>query len=362
MCFVWIWEQTAIISLYSINWLVFITETECVYCAVRTGSLYTASLTFSNSTFCPHTVVMCFVWIWEQTTIISLHNINWLAFITETECVYCAVRTRSLYTASLTFRNSAFCPHTVIICFVWIWEQTAIISLYCINWLVFTTETECVYCAVRTGSLYTASLTFRNSTFCPHSVFVCFVWISKQTTIISLCNINWLVFTTETECLLRGTDWKFISIIQILAISGIIQQNAPLSDVIHGAKFISRGGTSQFVQLELAALSLAHKKRSTTVACLPDLLLVNAIRAANIRYTSQLCAVNSNPRPALIARALMWKSPVWILAQRQACIRRPTSHRPHGASVVLLQSCISEAFIRIMKWQWQHIQSLFYAS
>ena len=39
MCFVWISEQTAIISLYSINWLVFIIETECVYCAVRTGSL-----------------------------------------------------------------------------------------------------------------------------------------------------------------------------------------------------------------------------------------------------------------------------------------------------------------------------------
>ena len=29
-----------IISLYNINWLVFIAETECVYCAVRTGSLY----------------------------------------------------------------------------------------------------------------------------------------------------------------------------------------------------------------------------------------------------------------------------------------------------------------------------------
>ena len=39
MCFVWISEQTAIISLYNINWLVFVTETECVYCAVRTGSL-----------------------------------------------------------------------------------------------------------------------------------------------------------------------------------------------------------------------------------------------------------------------------------------------------------------------------------
>jgi hypothetical protein len=33
-------------------------------------------------------------------------------------------------------------------------------------------------------------LTFHNSTFCPYSVFMCFVWISEQTTIISLYNIN----------------------------------------------------------------------------------------------------------------------------------------------------------------------------
>jgi len=48
----------------------------------------------------------------------------------------------------------------------------SIISLYNINWLVFITETKSVYCTVRT-----ANLTFRNSTFCPHSVFMCFVWI-----------------------------------------------------------------------------------------------------------------------------------------------------------------------------------------
>jgi len=59
----------------------------------------------------------------------------------------------TICTASLTFNNSTFCPHSVFMCFVWIWEQTAIISLYSINWLVFITETECVYCAVRTGSL-----------------------------------------------------------------------------------------------------------------------------------------------------------------------------------------------------------------
>jgi len=91
MCFVWIWEQTAIISLYNINWLVRITETECVYCAVRTGSLYIIQ-------------VMCFVWIWEQTAIISLYSINWLVCITETENVYCEVRTGSLYIVQVNSR------------------------------------------------------------------------------------------------------------------------------------------------------------------------------------------------------------------------------------------------------------------
>jgi len=57
-------------------------------------------------------------------------------------------------TASLTFNNSTFCPHIVLTFFVWIWEQTAIISLNSINWPVFIAETESVYCAVRTGSLY----------------------------------------------------------------------------------------------------------------------------------------------------------------------------------------------------------------
>jgi hypothetical protein len=54
-------------------------------------------------------------------------------------------------------------------------------------------------------------LTFTNSTFCPQSIFMCFVWISKQTAIISLYSINWLVFCNrDGVCLLRGTDWIFI--------------------------------------------------------------------------------------------------------------------------------------------------------
>ena len=39
-------------------------------------TICTTSITFNNSTFSPHTVFMCFVWISEQTAIISLYNIN----------------------------------------------------------------------------------------------------------------------------------------------------------------------------------------------------------------------------------------------------------------------------------------------
>ena len=40
MYFVRLSEQTVTFALYYINWLVFITEVESVYCAVRIESLY----------------------------------------------------------------------------------------------------------------------------------------------------------------------------------------------------------------------------------------------------------------------------------------------------------------------------------
>jgi len=43
--------------------------------------------------------------------------------------------------------------HNAFVCFAWISEQTAIISLYSIKLSVFITKAESVYSAVRTGSL-----------------------------------------------------------------------------------------------------------------------------------------------------------------------------------------------------------------
>ena len=51
MCFVFIWEQTATCTTYSINWLDFITEMKSVYCAVRTRSL--------NKAVCASYLIKC---------------------------------------------------------------------------------------------------------------------------------------------------------------------------------------------------------------------------------------------------------------------------------------------------------------
>jgi len=64
-------------------------------------------------------------------------------------------------------------------------------------------------------TICTASLTFNNSTFCPHGVFMCFVWISEQTAIISIYSINWLVFITEAVFTAR---YGLGHIIQVLAV------------------------------------------------------------------------------------------------------------------------------------------------
>ena len=104
--------------------------------------------TITNSTFCPHMYLYVLCESQNKQRLFPYTALTGWFFIIERKCVYCAVRTEHL-----TFSNSTFCPHAVFMCFVWISEQTAIISLYSINWLVCITETESVYCAVRTGCL-----------------------------------------------------------------------------------------------------------------------------------------------------------------------------------------------------------------
>ena len=102
--------------------------------------------------------------------------------------------------------------HNAFMCFVWISEQRAIISLYSINLSVFITEAESVYSAVRTGSLNqtdtVSSLKSQYSEILYGAFITCvgFIRISEQRATFALYDINRVVlYNRSWECLLRST-------------------------------------------------------------------------------------------------------------------------------------------------------------
>jgi hypothetical protein len=98
----------------------------------------------------------------------------------------------------------------VYICVLWISKQTVIISLYKINCLDFITDAVWLLC----GTFYIL--------LSAHKMYLCFVWIWEQTAIISLYSIYLLVFITETQCVycaVRSTSY-FLPIKYIYVLRG----------------------------------------------------------------------------------------------------------------------------------------------
>ena len=97
--------------------------------------------------------------------------------------------------------HSTFCPHNLFMCFVWISEQTAIISLYSINWLVFITYRECVYCAVR-------STFYVLPTQC---IYVFCVDLRTNSDYFTVLHLLVGFYNRDGVCLLRGTFYSLRS-------------------------------------------------------------------------------------------------------------------------------------------------------
>ena len=67
-----------------------------------------------------------------QRTVVTICTAQWSLYVPHSgHYMYRTVVT--ICTTSLTFSSSPFRPHSVFMCLVWISEQTAIISLYSIN-------------------------------------------------------------------------------------------------------------------------------------------------------------------------------------------------------------------------------------
>jgi hypothetical protein len=80
--------------------------------------------------------------------------------------------------------NSTFCPHSVFMCFMWIWEQTAIISLYSMCRLVFVMQTRCVYQEVETPTPVSAICI--TTTFCSAHCFLLHLLYRFTSVLLSL--------------------------------------------------------------------------------------------------------------------------------------------------------------------------------
>jgi hypothetical protein len=137
----------------------------------------------------------------------------------------------------LSFQSPVFmyrqvCPHTVFNCSVWISEQTAVISLYNINWLVFVTKTECVYCTVQAGCLNTCIIQvnvnvwshFHCCTCCSECISCSYPQCSVLTdqTVLSLSFSTWFGIPTHPVAVVTSLSTLATHHVLMLQDSGIL--------------------------------------------------------------------------------------------------------------------------------------------
>ena len=93
----------------------------------------------------PTRVVFVSLWDWRVTAAKDIGYENWRLSL---------IINHLKRSVCLTVWNSALCPQIAVVSFyIIISEQRAIFSLYGITWLVFITESECVYCEVRAAPI-----------------------------------------------------------------------------------------------------------------------------------------------------------------------------------------------------------------
>ena len=111
----------------------------------------------------------------------------------------------------------------------------------------------------------TDSIFIYNSTFCPHSVFMCFVWIWEQTAIISLYSINMFVCPRTVDALHfpRGTNWTYKHYLNELKLQDVKWRNERCADLI--PTFARQERQSLYVQRNIQTRSSDHCSRGKAI-------------------------------------------------------------------------------------------------
>jgi hypothetical protein len=115
----------------------------------------------------------------------------------------------------------------------------------------YTYRTVLTTCTAQWSLYVPPGLTLKNSTFCPHSVFMCFVWIPTHTAIISLYNINWLVTVTGTGSVYFAVRAQYYNEIHVFSLS-----RAHVKSVVNKVSLVR-------ICLRVLRLSLVHSNPPT---------------------------------------------------------------------------------------------------
>ena len=143
---------------------------------------------------------MCFAYIWEQTAIISLYSINSVMLIMMHGCLYWGwilvfiYNLKVVHSVVLPYRINPELPNSKLHCMLLIQAAQTYQILTCYSLPV-------TWC--------TTSLTFNNCTLCPHCIYVFCIYLRTNS---DLCHLQHKLigfYNREEKCLQRGTDWVF---------------------------------------------------------------------------------------------------------------------------------------------------------
>ena len=152
--------------------------------AVDSQTFHTCCLTFSRARL---VVRGCYT-ITLRSPVVTICTAQWSLYVPHSgHCMYRTVVTTCILQWSLYVQHSGHCMYrtVVTVCTVQ-WSMyvphsgqcmyPTVVTICTAQWPLYVPHSgHYMYRTVVT--ICTASLTFSNSTFCPHSVFMCFVWI-----------------------------------------------------------------------------------------------------------------------------------------------------------------------------------------
>ena len=130
-------------------------------------TICTASLIFNNCTHCPHCIYVFCIYLKTNSDLCHLQH-KQIGFYNRDLTLYSPVVT--ICTASLTFNNCTHCPHCIYMFCIYLRTNSDLCHLQH-KLIGFHNRDLTLYSPVVT--ICTTSLTFNNSTFCPHTVYLC---------------------------------------------------------------------------------------------------------------------------------------------------------------------------------------------